>query len=217
MTLKDVVILLPEDKRTEAEKTISDAIATANPTQGIITKEQAFEFIQKTGVFRSALDAEVARAVTAHDQKFQGEKLPGIIEEELRKRNPPKDPRDVEIQKLTERINAQERATLTEKQKTLALRVASEKGIPVDFVERFIGENDEATTTQIGRFADVIVKWRDDSTTKILQEKLGSNALPKGGNTQLPQDLKAQYELAEKAGNADLALAIKEQMLSEAR
>ena len=216
MNLKDVIAKLPEGDRAEAEKVVQEAIAAGNPLAGVTTKEQAAEFISKNQIFKAALDAEISLKVAAHDERFTKEKLPGIVEAEIKKRNPEKDPLRVELDTLKAEREAEKAELKRERLKALAIKKAAEAGIPADDIERFIDEDEDRTGASVEAFAKRWKAFSDKAVETALKEKLGNNGAPRGGNPATPTDLKSQYDAAIAAGNADLALAIQGRMQSAA-
>lgn len=210
MNLKDIISKLPETDREEAEKAIADAVAAGNQLAGINSKEAAAEFISKNAFFKAALDSEISKSVAAHDERFIKEKLPGLVDAKVKELNPPKDPRDIEIAEIKKQLAERDRKELEAKQRELALKLAASEGIPVEGIERFIADNDDATTSQVKAYAAQVKAFANSRVEAALKEKLGNNGQPRGGNTPPPADLQTQYEAARKAGNGAEMLRLKE-------
>ena len=55
--------------------------------------------------YTSALDSGISKAVNSHDEKFKKEKLPGIIEAEIKKRsNEGKSETEIQLQEMKEQL-----------------------------------------------------------------------------------------------------------------
>ncbi len=217
MNLKELIAKLPETDRGEAEKVIGDAIAAGNPLAGVNSKEAAAEFIGKNAFFKAALDSEISLKIAAHDERFQKEKLPGLVDAKMRELNPPKDPRDIEIAEIKKQLADRDRRELEAKQRELALKLAASEGVPVEDIERFIADNDDATTAQVKAYAGRVKAFADAKVEAALKERLGNNGQPRGGGAAPPPgDLESQYTAAVAAGNADLALVLQGKLQAQA-
>lgn len=208
MNLKDVIAKLPEADRGEAEKAIQEAIVAGNPIAGIDTKEKAVEFIGKNPLFDAAAMYLKTTAIELHDAKFQKEKLPGLVEAEIKKRNPEKDPLRIELDAIKAEREAEKAELKRERLRNLAVKKAADAGIPVDDIERFIDEDEDRTGAAVDAFAKRWKAYSDKAVETALKEKLGNNGQPRGGSVTPPGDLESQYTAAVAAGNADLALVL---------
>jgi hypothetical protein len=218
MNLKELVAKLPEADRGEAEKAIQEAIVAGNPLAGIDSNEKAAAYIQGNRYFKGALDAEISARVISHDERFQKEKLPGLVEAEIKKRNPEKDPLRIELDALKAEREAEKAELKRERLKALAIKRAADEGIPVDDIERFIGEDEDRTAASVDGFAKRLKAYADAKVEAALKEKLGNNGQPRGGNApQAPGDLESQYLAAVKDGNADLALVLQGKLQAAGR
>jgi len=209
MTLKELISKLPDGDKSEAEKAVQEAIAAGNPLAGITNKEQAADFIQRNQLFRAALDAEISLKVAAHDERFHKEKLPGIVEAEIKKRNPEKDPLRIELDALKAEREAEKAELKRERLRALAIKKAADAGIPGDDVERFIDEDEDRTGASVEAFAKRWKAYTEKAVETALKERLGNNGQPRGGTATPPADLKTQYEAAAKAMNGIEMLRLK--------
>lgn len=174
MELTDIVALVPEDKRADVTAALSGVIK-------ITSKADAEKLIAENLFVKSAYDAGISRAVMSHDERFTAEKLPKLVEDEISKRNPPKDPRDVKIAELERKMLDAERAALTEKQIARAVAKASELGIPAELARKYIGDSDEKTDAMIAELSGALTPWRDEAVKKAIVERVGNNGTPPRG------------------------------------
>lgn len=179
MTVQEIIDLVPTEKKEAVKAELSGLVK-------IDSRETAEKLWKENTFLKSAVDAEISRAVNAHDERFKTEKLPSIVEDEVRKRNPPKDPKDVEIEKMRLKLEAMEKQTVTEKQKARALQRAQELGIPSQLATNFIGDTDEVTDTKLTELAGVLKPWQEAAITKVKQELFGNTGRPAGGPTSDP-------------------------------
>lgn len=181
MNLKELVAKLPESDRGEAERVIQEAIVAGNPLAGIDSNEKAMAYIQGNRYFKGALDSEISAKVVAHDERFTKEKLPGLVEAEIKKRNPEKDPLRIELDALKAEREAEKAELKRERLKALAIKRAADAGIPADDIERFIGEDEDRTGAAVDAFAKRWKAYSDKQVEAALKDKLGNNGAPNGG------------------------------------
>lgn len=209
MALSDVLSKLDPAIRPEIEEAVKAEVAAGNPLAGIDNADKAADFMGKNPFFKSAYDAGISRAVASHDERFQKEKVPELVKAELKKLNPEKDPIRAELEALKAE-REQERAQLKrEKLTAYAVKLAADEGIPLDEIERFIGDDEDVTQSQVKAFAKTLKKWADERTDRVLKERLGNNGKPGSGAPPNPADLKTLYAEAEKKGDGMEMLRIK--------
>jgi hypothetical protein len=175
MDLEEIIGLLPEDKREGAKSELSAYVA-------IRAREDAERLAREHPHIKSVLDSGISRAVASHDERFLAEKLPGIVDQEIVKRNPPKDPRDAKLAEMEGKIKDMERMTALEKQTSRAVAKAAEKGIPVDLARKYAGMSDEETDQSIENLAALLLPWRDDAVKTVKIETYNTKAPKRGGD-----------------------------------
>jgi len=147
------------------------------------TKEQAWDFIQKNQVFRSALDAEVSRATAAHDVKFMENKFPDILKAEreklLKELNPQETPEKKEIREIREELAAAKREKEENARKDILRKKAAEIGFDPLRAEKYsvFGDNAEAQLLEDHQYMTGFVKTELEKETK----KRFGNTTPAGG------------------------------------
>lgn len=176
--LGDYVDLIPEEKREAFKAEIAKAVF-------VDSVDQAKELVKKNELLRRAFDSEVSIAVKNHDERFKAEALPGLVDEELRKRNPAKDPRDQKLEEFELKFKALEREKNREAQKARALQKNAELGLPSDIISFAIGENDADTDAGLEKLLGVLKPWQENAVKQAM-EKLGSQPAPAGGSAGSP-------------------------------
>ncbi len=218
MKIEEALALLPADRQEEAKVALAehDKAVTAGLVK-IDSVEAADAFWRiPNSPMRRAVDAEVSRAVAAHDERFKAEKLPTLLEEEYKKRNPSKDPRDLKIEELERKMNEKEKAAARKEQLLRAQAALAEKGIPKRFAEQCVGDDDVQTDSKVAELVGEIQPWADALVQSEVVKRLGSGAPPSGGQAK-PLDLKAEYAKAQAAGDVNTMMALKSRMEREAK
>ena len=193
---EDFGTALPEDKR-EAFKA---AISALDGAVKIDSRETVDKLASENPFIKSAIDSAISRAVASHDEKFKAEKLPSMIEDEIKKRGPK--PKDPELAAALERVEALEKAKLQAEnenkritQLSKVLPKLTELGLEPEWADRLIGNTDAETEELIAKFEKSFTRARDGHTEKILKERFGNQGTPPmGGNRPTTREaLQAQY------------------------
>lgn len=134
---------------------------------GFITSDRVSQFLeQEEGkkLLQPKLDSYFSKGLDT----WKGNNLEKLLDEEIKKRFPEKDVKDIELEKVKaelENIKAQAlRKELTNK----ALLVADEKKLPKDLVDYFIGNDEEITTKNLEKLESVFSKHVET----LVQERL---------------------------------------------
>ena len=75
--------------------------------------------------------------------------LEGLISNEIKKRFPEKDEKEIEVEKLKSEIEKMKQEKLHEALTSKAVKLASEKNLPVELVDFFIADNEENTVENL--------------------------------------------------------------------
>lgn len=176
MDLLDFVSLVPEDKREEYKQAAAFAVV-------IKSKEDVEKLFDSNQFFKSARDATISRTTQTYDERFRAEKLPALVEEEIKKRNPSKDPKDQAIEELTRKFEEAQKQNQREKLAAMAIKKAADLGVPVELVERFIGDSPESTEENIKNLHGVLKPWAEAQINAANQAKFGNMGKPPAGNS----------------------------------
>lgn len=220
MKLTDIIAKLPEADRAEAEKVIGEAVAAGNVLAGIDSQEKAFELIKKTPILKSAFDAEISTTVKNHDDKFMSDKLPKLVEAKVKELTGPEtDPIKLELAQIKAERAAEKAEALKAKHLAIALKIAAEEKIPVDDIERFLGEDEKSTGESVKAYAARIKAFRDAAVEESKTQRFGNVGKPNGGTVAAPGSrlatLEAAFTREQKAGNREKADRIYVEMMQE--
>lgn len=105
---------------------------------------------------KSELDSEKDKHHGTALETWKANNLDGLIETELKKRNPDKTPEQIELEKLRKEIEDERNARNRETLKNKALEVASEKGLPKGVLDFFIADNEENTLANLSKFEEEV-------------------------------------------------------------
>jgi len=104
------------------------------------------QFIQSDKEAKSWFDSTVDKRTTKSLETWKSNHLEGLITEEIKKRFPAKDEKEIEMEKLRSEVEDMKLEKQRERLMSQAIKIASEKKLPLQLVDFFIG-TDESTTT----------------------------------------------------------------------
>jgi len=215
---EDFGTALPEDKR-EAFKS---AVSALDGAVKIDSRETVEKLAETNDYVKSWKDAVISKATASHDANFREKTLPGLIEEEIKKRGPK--PKDPELAAALERVEALEKAKKQAEdenrritQLSKVLPKLTEMGLEPEWADRLIGNTDAETDELIAKFEKSFTKARDSYTEKILKERFGNQGTPPGGGYSVStkeQLIHQMQELAKNPANYQKVLILQEQINS---
>lgn len=175
MTLQELKAFLesPEGKAPE----ITTYLGTLHPAD-----LQAAQQLLESGEGKSWLDSVKDKHLQKGLETWKTNNLETLLDAEIKKRFPAKDPKDLELEKLKSEIDTMKTEKQRESLHNKALQLASEKGLPLDLVSFFVGENEEATTANLSQLSDCF----GAAVQKSLEQRLKTDSYtpPAGGEHQ---------------------------------
>lgn len=185
-------------KKSELVKLIEslkddDSVIEALSKSEIATKfskldiENIKEFLKTNEEGKKYIDNYGDDKVKEEIEKFKKNTMSGLIDEEIKKRFPTKKPEEIELEKLRKEMETIKQQQLKEQLTNKALKIATEKKLPLDLVNFFIGEDENATVNNIENFS----KTMDSHLEALVAEKLKDNSYtpPSGGEGNKGEDV----------------------------
>jgi hypothetical protein len=175
MNLEEIKQFLEQNKENQD---ILGVVKEYAPQQEI-GLEDVQKLVNEKENFKSWINSEKDKHFSKGLETWKEKTMPSILDEEIKKRFPEADPKDIENQKLLARIEKMERDNLRDKLKNHALTVASEKKIPNKIIDFFIGDDEEATVSNLGVFEEAMESY----IKSRVDERLGSTHQPPSGGS----------------------------------
>lgn len=117
------------------------------------------ETVSKTNdEVRRYFDSEKDRHADKSLNSWKENNLKGLIDEEVRKRNPEKSATDIELENLRKEIEDERKGRNREKLMNQAIKQANEKGLPVDILDFFVSDDEESTNANISKLEEAYTK-----------------------------------------------------------
>lgn len=182
MALQEFVDLIPEDKRESFKSELSSVVS-------IKSREDASKLLTENPFLKSERDATISRTTAEYEKRFKEEKLAAIVDEEVRKRNPAKDEKDLRLEKLEAMLADQTKQVLLKDQKAKAISALVADGLPVELADYVVKESDDLTMAELKKIADPIKALLAAQEKKIRGEMVGNQKPPKSGGSAIRMKL----------------------------
>lgn len=147
------------------------------------------------GYYQSTLDSGVSKGVSSFEKNFTENKLPKIIEDELkRKSNEGKTPEQIRLLELEKKLESMEKEKTKAELMAKYTKTLNEKKLPSELVNFIISDNEEVINENIGKFENMFKSTVDS----LVQEKL------KGGQYVPPTTTSQEVKNPWKHGQINL-------------
>lgn len=192
MDLEKLIAFL---KEKEASAEVLSFVEGLKP----VSIETVKDFVENNEDGKKLLASLTDAKVTKGIESWKGNNLQKAIDEEIAKRYPPE---TEEAKKLRE-LEKKQNDLLAELKKkdllTAAIKKATEKGLPVSLIDRFLGDDEESTDRNLGTFEEQFKK----AVEAQVEQKFKSGGrepgaggapppAPKEGSTSLVKELLSQ-------------------------
>ena len=181
MNLEDVKKFFEENKDNEEVKAYLQGLRS-------VSVEEVQKMLVENEELKRWLDSEKDRHFSKGLETWKRNNLQKLIDEEIKKRFPEADPKDVKLKELEAKIAQMEQEKLREALKNKALTLATEKKLPIQLIDYFIGQDEESTLQNLAKFEEV---WTSNLQS-LVEEKLktsGVNPKDSSATTQSLENL----------------------------
>jgi len=142
MNLEQVKQLIEENQTTEEWKSYLEGL---NP----YSVEGIEQYIQSNQQAKSWFDSTVDKRSAKSLETWKANHLESAVDAEIKKRFPAKDEKEIEVEKLRAEVENMKLEKQRERLTNQAIKIASEKKLPLPLVDFFIGADEEATTANL--------------------------------------------------------------------
>ena len=130
------------------------------------------------GYYTSSIDSAISKAIDSHDKKFMAEKLPSLVETEIKKRsNEGKSETEIQLQEMKEQLEKMKAEKLKADMSAKYTKVLSEKGLSTELIDFVLGADDETTTANIDKINSII----GNVANSRVKEKIGESSYKQEG------------------------------------
>ncbi|MET3212154.1 UNVERIFIED_CONTAM: hypothetical protein ABIC26_005170 [Paenibacillus sp. PvR008] len=107
------------------------------------------QFIQSNKDAKSWFDSTVDKRSAKSLETWKANHLEDLLNAEIKKRFPAKDEKEVEVEKLRAEVENMKLEKQRERLTSQAIKIASEKKLPLPLVDFFVGTDEETTTANL--------------------------------------------------------------------
>ncbi|MBN3409949.1 hypothetical protein CJF15_12630 [Clostridium botulinum] len=164
--------LLELIKDIEDDKDVDEILSTselATKFGGLDTFKQKIDTDKD---FKSYIDSLKDTHLSKGLETWKTNNLQSLIDEKIKELYPEDDPKDLELKKLQQEMENMKKETLKKELTNKALKIATEKGLPTDLVDYFIGQDEEATNKNL----ETLEKVFTDKLETTVKERLKDNS-----------------------------------------
>ncbi|MEK5505699.1 DUF4355 domain-containing protein [Paenibacillus sp. FSL P4-0113] len=173
MKLEQVKQLIEENQTNEEWKTFLQSL---NP----YSVEGIERYIQSNKEAKSWLDNTVDKRSAKSLETWRANHLESAVDAEIKKRFPAKDEKEIEVEKLRAEVENMKLEKQRERLTSQAIKIASEKKLPLPLVDFFIGTDEDATTANL----DMLEQSLQLAIQQQVEQRLkGDGYTPPAGST----------------------------------
>jgi hypothetical protein len=163
--LAKIMKMMADAKAAGKEVTEADLTAAL-----VLTPEDVTAYLETADglkVLQPRLDAHFTKSL----KTWQEKSMPDVLEAEIKKRFPGETPEQKQIRELQIKQTESERKAVRADLRSKALSVLTAKGLPVELVDNFIGEDEAATTANLTGLEKVWTSKLQAAVDVVFKEK----------------------------------------------
>jgi hypothetical protein len=172
MLKKDLIILINSLKDDEHVEDALKGSELVNKFSGLET----FKSKMNDGEFKSFMDSEKDKHLTKGLETFKTNNLAALVDAEVKKKYPTKDPNEIAMENMKVELEKMKTESARKDLKTNAMKILSDKKLPTDLVDYFLGADETSTNDNLAKFETIL----NASVTSLVAEKLKGGYTPPG-------------------------------------
>jgi arsenate reductase-like glutaredoxin family protein len=157
-----------------------------------LTIEGVQKFLNENPDAKKWFDSEKDRHFSKGLETWKTNNLSKLIDEEIKRRFPEKDEKDIELAKLRQEFEKMKQEALRKDLTNKALKIAQEKGLPTEIIDYFVGEDEKTTNDNLMKLERIF----NDAVNNIVQQRLKGTYQPPKNDKQLSQEEKIKAEIS---------------------
>lgn len=157
------------------------------------TLEGIQKFVADDEKAKGWLDSEKDKHLNKGLETWKSNNLQKSIDDEIKKRFPEADPKDTEIAKLKADFEKMQKDALTKDLTNKALKTITEKKLPADLVDYFVGQDEDSTNKNLEKFITAMAAHDEAIKTELLKD---NSYTPPGGGGGVGGDEKMRAEIS---------------------
>lgn len=159
MEFKDIITELDNYKDSEDYNNYVTGLMTDDRVNKYLESENGKKAIQPK------LDSYFSKGLETWKQN----NLSKLVDEEIQKRNPSTDPKDIELNKLKSQLEQMKADSLKKDLTANAIKYATTKNLPVDMVDFLVGADEDSTNKNMKAFEKAFQTAVDNAVNEKLK------------------------------------------------
>jgi len=147
---------------------------------------EAFKGKMNDADFKSYMDSEKDKHLTKGIETFKTNNLSALIDIEVKKKYPTKDPNELAMENMKAEMEKMKTESARKDLKTNAMKQLSDKKLPTDLVDYFIGADEATTTENLTKFETM---FNAGVTSSVAEKLKGGYIPPEGKGTPDPNSM----------------------------
>ena len=178
--------LLELVKGVEDDKEVDKVLKGTDLYKSMLSLDNFKDLVATNKDFKSYMDSEKDKYNAKALETWKANNLEKLIDEKVKELHPEEDPKDTELAKLKREMENMKKEKTKEQLTNKALKIATEKDLPTDLVDYFIGQDEESTNKNL----ETLEKVFTEKLQATVKERLKDNSYTppknddnKGSNT----------------------------------
>lgn len=176
----------------------------------VSSRDEARNLIASNEFLQSEFQSVLSQKHEESIKKFNAEKLPLLLEEEIKKRGT-KQPWEIEIEKMKSENAELNRQIVLKERKNQAIAELNKIGLDPELADFVVDDDETKFKEKISKLTGKVTSWRDQAI-KQTKEGIFNTATPQAGSTGNSTEFQALYDKAIKENNVDAAIFYKGKM-----
>lgn len=170
MSIDELIKAMKEMENDEAfKKFVNERYITKDAVKAFLETPDGKKLIQPL------LDSYFAKGLETWKEKT----LPGILDEKIKEKFPDETPEQKRLRNLEDELAKERQGRIKSELLNKATQIATQKGLPIEVVQYFVGQDEDTTLTNLGLLE---AAWQRH-TEKVVSEKFKDNGRqPEPGN-----------------------------------
>ena len=170
-----------------------DSDEVKNYVGGFISPDRVENFLN-TDDGKKLLQPKLDKYHTKGLETFKVQTLPKLVDEQFKKLHPDADPKDSRIAELEAKFEAAQMESTRKDLKNSALKIATDKKLPIDLVDYFLGQDEDTTISNLNKLSEIFSKHDEEIKSEFAK---GNSYTPPNGkkNTDLGDSAKLKEQI----------------------
>lgn len=160
-----------------------------NYIAGLMTDDRVKEYLN-TDSGKKLLQPTLDSYFTKGLDTWKSNNLQSLVDEKVKELYPEADPKDTELAKVKAELEAMKAESVRKDLTNKALKYATEKGLPADLIDFFIGKDEETTNSNLKKLESIYSGSISSAVDKKLKE---NNYIPPEGTETVIDGVTAAF------------------------